>query len=213
MGQPFPGDCQKSIEACLCVAKPAKIWLSRGSSIWRVYQATIQSLLLYGYPCFCNAPQKLMNFFMKVESRAKRIIFDQSERSRDVTSLSAAGDMQCQRLFQQVLRHVDHPLRIFFEPRQPTPRNALILKRPRSRTVRFKNSFIRYCAQLSIFSRWPVILPSPLSMYFLFCDARTAPCVPIKTSIIIGSQKHGAVGQGCLWSRFFTTIISKIMIA
>ena len=111
--------------------------------IWRVYQATIQSLLLYGYPCFCNAPQKLINSLEKVERRVARIISDDTSRCQGVV---AAGQQLCQRLFQQVLKNADHPLRAFFESRQPTPRNPLTLKKPKSRTVRFKNSFIKFCA-------------------------------------------------------------------
>jgi uncharacterized surface protein with fasciclin (FAS1) repeats len=117
------------------------------AEMWRVYQATIQSLLLYGYPCFCNAPQRLISSLTKVERRVRRIIYgsaDDSKRNNSV-SFGDASSKLCQRLFQQVLINKDHPLRDFFEPRQPTPRNALTLKRPRCRTARFKNSFIKYC--------------------------------------------------------------------
>jgi hypothetical protein len=110
----------------------------------RVYQATIQSLLLYGFPCFCNAPKKLWNLLEKVERRVKRII-SYGDTGLLFTSLSVSGEMQCQRLFERVLCDIHHPLRCLFELREPTRRSALTLKKPRCRTARLKNSFIKFC--------------------------------------------------------------------
>jgi len=108
----------------------------------RVYQAMIQPLLLYGFPCVCNAPKKLWIFLEKVERRVAKIISDDDSK---LIPLSVAGDTQCQRLFERVLRDPDHPLRTLFELRVPTRRSALTLKKPRCRTARLRNSFIKFC--------------------------------------------------------------------
>ena len=111
-------------------------------SMLSVYRATIQSLLVYCYPCVCNAPQRLQNSLLKVEKRVLKIITDGKVDFKD---LETSGNELCKRLFQQVLLNPDHPLRFFFDERNPTPRNALTLRRPRCRTARFGNSFIRFC--------------------------------------------------------------------
>ena len=114
-------------------------------AIWRVYQATIQSLLLYSFPCFCNAPQRLMNTFLKIEKRVSRIIIGDRDKHYNFVSLDDAGSRQCQRLFLQVLHNEAHPLRTFFEARRPTARNPRTLRRPMCRTTRFSNSFLKFC--------------------------------------------------------------------
>ena len=53
-------------------------------------------------------------------------------------------NVYCERLFRDLLRDGHHPLRSLFVNRVPTTRDQSVLKRPFTRTVRFKNSFIRF---------------------------------------------------------------------
>ena len=44
--------------------------------IWRTYVALIRSVLLYAFPCTCNAPNFLMEKFVRLERRVLCIIND-----------------------------------------------------------------------------------------------------------------------------------------
>ena len=54
--------------------------------LYNVYLALIRSVLLYCFPCFCNAPAYLLRMISKVESRVLRIVFGSS-------SLESEGDI------------------------------------------------------------------------------------------------------------------------
>ena len=116
-------------------------------SIIKVYRQTIQSILAYCHPCCCNMCQFCFKTLLKIEKRALNIIFQNCKRSPDdIVTLPIAIQRSCVRLFQNVADNIKHPLRSFFDKRRPTPRNKSTLKRPRCKTVRFKNSFIKYCS-------------------------------------------------------------------
>ncbi len=114
-----------------------------GNVIFNVYIALIRSVLLYSYPCFCNAPKYLHDMLHKVEKRVLSII-SMNLVSEDRNILSAAGNL-CTSLFYNVLRANEHPLRELFMARQPTARNPCVLRRPRMKTKRFSSSFLKFC--------------------------------------------------------------------
>lgn len=108
----------------------------------KAYISFIRSVLLYAYPCFCNLPSYLFDKLVTVEKRVFRII----EPSNDFPVLSYSADKMCKKLFGNVERNSQHPLRsIFLEQHETMTRNRSCLRIPRSKTVRFKNSFVKYC--------------------------------------------------------------------
>ena len=109
------------------------------SLLMKVYYACLRSIMLYGYPAFCNMPVYLQKKLLAVERRAARIM-----RSRPDMNVLGAGDVVCRRLFSAIESHTDHPLRVMFTRRNPTPRNPKTLAVPSGKTKRFTSSFIRY---------------------------------------------------------------------
>jgi hypothetical protein len=116
-------------------------------SMLKVYRQTIQSLLSYCHPCCCNMSQSCLDTLTKVETRCLRVILRNcsNQRLSHFVPLSTAIFNSCDRLFKNVLHQNDHRLRIFFDQRKKTPRNNSTLKKPKCRTARFKNSFIKFC--------------------------------------------------------------------
>lgn len=113
------------------------------SVMYSAYVAFIRSVLLYCYPVFCNIPSYLFNCIARVERRVFRIIGDEA---KSLMSFESAARQVCENLFDDVLKNVHHPLRSMFVNRIPTCRNPAVLKPPFARTVRFKNSFVRFGA-------------------------------------------------------------------
>ena len=111
--------------------------------LYNVYTCLIRSVLLFAYPCFCNAPMFLHELLSKVEKRAFRIIFN--KKSSDFQCINRAAQTLCENFFQKILNLRDHPLRSLFVDRVPTTRNPCTLRRPFARTKRFSNSFIKFC--------------------------------------------------------------------
>lgn len=111
-------------------------------SLFRVYCALIRPVLIHGFQCFCNAPNFLLRSFSRVEKRVLRIINDESNNFID---LLAFANQLCDSLFMKIKETEQHPLREMFDARSLTPRNSCPLRKPRSKTQRFKNSFIKYC--------------------------------------------------------------------
>lgn len=109
------------------------------SIIHKCYVAFIRSILLYSFPCFCNLPQYLFNKIIRLERRATSYFSDYK-----FCSVQEATSRICERLFKDILNSCDHPLRVLFEARVPTPRNDCVLRAPLAKTTRFYNSFIRY---------------------------------------------------------------------
>jgi hypothetical protein len=110
--------------------------------IFKAYTAFIRPILLYAFPCWCNIPQYLQKKLDVVERRAIRIIGEVDSHK----TLSEAAESMCLKLFSQVERHCEHPLRVLFEPRRSSmTRRQCSLKRPLVKTKRFSSSFIKYC--------------------------------------------------------------------
>ena len=112
--------------------------------IWWSYVALIRSvLLLYAFPCFCNAPNFLIDKLFRVEKRVRRIINDDTVC---VPSLKLAADTLGVRLFLKVLKDEQHPLRSFFDQcGARCTRSSRDIRRPFAKTKRFSTSFIIFC--------------------------------------------------------------------
>ena len=108
--------------------------------IFKVYVAFVRSVLLHGFPVFCNAPNYLKNRLSSVENRALKIIGNGYQ-----PSLMTKSNEICFRLLSKVSSNSDHPLRILFEERIPTRRNPSSLRAPLARTKRYQSSFVIYC--------------------------------------------------------------------
>ena len=111
------------------------------SVMYSAYVAFIRSVLLYCFPIFCNVPSYLLTCIARVERRVFRIIGDDA---KNCVRLAEAAENVCRRLFREIVQNVHHPLRPLFVNRVPTTRDRSVLKPPFARTVRFKNSFIRF---------------------------------------------------------------------
>jgi hypothetical protein len=110
--------------------------------LFTVYSTLIRSILLYAYPAVCNMPAYLRSRLEKVERRVFRII----DSDIPFPSLFSVGDKICYKMFSKVLSDCQHPLRVFFsENNYRDVRNYCPLRKPRMRTQRFSNSFLRYC--------------------------------------------------------------------
>ena len=106
---------------------------------YKCYVAFIQSLMIYGFPSFCNAPQYLLNKFLRVERRAFKYF-----HMNDSPSFLAVADKMCKKLFDKIALEEHHSMRCMFESREPTLRDVSTLRAPFAKTVRFGNSFIKY---------------------------------------------------------------------
>ena len=109
--------------------------------LYSAYVAFIISVLLYCFPVFCNAPAYLFAVIERVERRVFRLL---GGDTNEFLSIRDFSKRTCERLFENVEKDVHHPLRPLFMFRAPTHRNPSLLKLSSARTVRFKNSFIRF---------------------------------------------------------------------
>lgn len=104
------------------------------------YFAFIRSVLLYAFPCVCNAPSFLLRKLLRVEKRVSRIIGE----SISPTLLEAA-DVSCKKLLSAISKHPQHPLRdLFLSNSTSRTRSSLHLRRRFTRTERLSSSFIKY---------------------------------------------------------------------
>ena len=110
--------------------------------LFRAYCTYIRSILLYTFPAFCNMPSYLKEKMLRVEKRIFRII-DNEDLCR--TTLFSAGNQMCVNLFEKVCQEPLHPLRSFFDTRTRYLRADCALRKPKSKTKRFSDSFIRFC--------------------------------------------------------------------
>ena len=103
------------------------------------YYAYVRSVLLYGYPCFFNAPLYLLKKISSVERRVIRLL-----KSEPAENILDCANATCKRLFLSIQNHPTHPLRIMFEKRscQRATRTDTSLRPPRAKTKRYSASFI-----------------------------------------------------------------------
>ena len=124
--------------------------------------AFIRSVLLYSFPSFCNL---LFNKLLRVERLASRYFSDY-----EFCNLSSAAEAICRRLFANIVKLEDHPLRPLFRSRYTTSRNACSLTAPYAKTIRL--------ASLLFVS--DALSSQSLLLFFTmctdsFCDVSTAP--------------------------------------
>ncbi len=153
LGVTFSDNCKWNIHVTNVVRKASRrIFIIRNlkrsgcppNTLFLAYTAFIRSVLLYGFPAFCNLSFYLMQRLERVERRIFRLI-GQPDTLRP--SLIESSQDLCRKLFSQVTVNEHHPLRSLFLSRVPTARNALTLKPPFARTKRFKDSFIKFGAR------------------------------------------------------------------
>lgn len=112
-------------------------------TIWNCYLACIRSVLLYAFPSFCNAPQYLLDDFLRVERRVRRII---GTDDFDRESVLIGANKICKKLFLSIVRNNHHPLReMFIERQSRATRSSAVFYAPRFKTTRLGNSFIKFC--------------------------------------------------------------------
>jgi hypothetical protein len=104
------------------------------------YYSTIRSILLYGYPSWCNCNKGLWDKLIKIERRALRII-----GSTDNPTLQAAAQNTCKRLILNISNHVNHPLsEIIVRCEEGRTRNHSMIASCWAKTSRFKNSLTSF---------------------------------------------------------------------
>lgn len=107
------------------------------------YYSFIRSVLLYAFPCVCNAPNYLLSRLLKIEKRVFRIIGCHSPS----VSLFEAAHKSCVKMMTSIEKCSDHPLRVMFNPRNvSSTRASSTLQRPFAKTSRFGNSFVKFCS-------------------------------------------------------------------
>lgn len=110
----------------------------------RCYIGFIRSVLLYSFACFCNIPDYLVDKLLCVERRIYRVM-DIPHHSAD--SLLTVADRTCSKLYFDIVKHEDHPLREMFTKQvsDRVTRGSSVLRRPFAKTKRFSSSFIKFC--------------------------------------------------------------------
>ena len=110
--------------------------------LFRCYSAFIRPLFLYGFSCFCNAPEYLLHNFFMIERRIFRIIGS----NNNFRSFLEVAEDSSRKLMCSIDVCLTHPLRELFQVRSGRSLRATnTLRPPRTKTTRFKNSFIKFC--------------------------------------------------------------------
>jgi hypothetical protein len=113
-------------------------------ALWQFYCASIQSILLYAHPAWCNCSKGLWDTMLKVERRALRII-----GSLESTSLRQSSDSLCLRLMKKIAAKVDHPLsEIIVRVEQGNTRAQKTVTSHWAKTSRFRDSLTKYADKI-----------------------------------------------------------------
>ena len=111
--------------------------------LWKVYESLLRSLFTYSAACFCNAPKYIFNKLVSFERRVCRIC-NISPGARP--SVTRVIDDICNTFLKKIIDFPEHPLRVLFVPKKMDfTRSKNVFQHPRTRTRRFKDSFIKYC--------------------------------------------------------------------
>ena len=110
------------------------------SIMWTVYCSMIRSVITYAYPAWCNITKSQCQLLSKFEERICKI-FD-LPRTKE---LGVFCDSLGKRLALKAL-NVSHPLHIIYDKKASRYSNRLghLRRGLRTRTKRYKNSFIKY---------------------------------------------------------------------
>jgi hypothetical protein len=110
----------------------------------RAYVAFIRPILLYAYPCVCNAPLYLKKKLRFFERRVVRIV-----GSTAVPDILDAADSMCLRLMESIVSAPDHPLGCIAQRNGGRrTRHSSDWRRQFARTKRFSDSFIQYISRV-----------------------------------------------------------------
>ena len=74
-------------------------------TLWIIYNALIQSVLLYAFPSWCNVSNSLFSRLVKIEKKAQRII-----GTPPPISLNKAAENSCKNLANAIKKTLNHPL-------------------------------------------------------------------------------------------------------
>ena len=110
--------------------------------LFRAYCAYIRPILLYAFPAASHVALYLKQKLERIEKRVLRLIDGHNE-----VSLFSVADKMCANILAKVLCEPQHPLRIFFDvnlTQSHVLRKRCDLRRPKTQTRRFKDSFIRF---------------------------------------------------------------------
>ena len=119
---------------------PIKTTYTLSSTSFHIYRPSVAHL--YGFSCFCNAPEYLLRKFLMLERRIFRIM---GSNFNDFPSFLEVANRTCLRLMSDIEVIPGHPLRSLFDERSGRSLRAKnTLRPPRAKTVRFKNSFIKF---------------------------------------------------------------------
>jgi len=111
-------------------------------TLYNIYAALIRSVLLYCYPCFCNAPVYLHQMLSRVEKRVFKIIFGSIQYENDIFT---HAEKMCESFFKRIHDSTEHTLRLLFSSRHPSRSNSLTLRPQTAKTKRLGSSFIKFC--------------------------------------------------------------------
>ena len=107
-----------------------------------IYQAYIRSILMYGYPCFCNLPYSLFKRLQKFENRITILI-----GCKPILKLKQFCNKLCMNVIKSVVANFSvHPLRSLFRVNNSSRQNrhTKALLPPRCTTERRKNTIVKY---------------------------------------------------------------------
>jgi len=130
--------CRQSMR-CLSVLR--KFGVS-GNDLWTIYLTLVFCHMAYAWPAVCDATQSAIRPLESIERYAARIC------DHTITvPLRTRLDNISRRLFHDVERSPNHPLRSFFnETCARNRRRKQILAPPRCKTERYKRSFIHFAS-------------------------------------------------------------------
>lgn len=129
------------LKACRGQSVVRKLWLDgfEPKALWASFYAFVASHIFYGYPAFCDLPQKFLKQFLRLESTLCRW-----------TTSTPASDMKSKLenvCIRRVERESEHPLMEFFVRRtdehELRRKRALGLSNPQAKAF-FLNTFIRF---------------------------------------------------------------------
>ena len=140
---------QRASKLLFCIYRLKQCGVS-SKLLWTIYQSLIRSIICFAYLMLCNLSKYLFARLVRLEHRVARII-----GCEPPVHLIDFCEQQCKRLNCKIVRDDEHPLRELCL-QNPIHSYSLrtaaqVLQPPRTKTSRFKNSFIRFIGRNSWF--------------------------------------------------------------
>lgn len=109
-------------------------------SVWIAYNAFVVSIMSYAWPAVCDAANSDLKSLECLDRYAQRLCC-----MSNIPPLKERLNMRCMKLFRQVEKNPQHPLREFFTLLSDrSRRSGKTLTIPRCRTSRLRNTFVRF---------------------------------------------------------------------